>query len=241
LTAAPGAARLDPVPDAVPPRTLVDLFEASVAAHGHRPLFVTKEGDRWVETSYAAFSRTVDDLRAGLAGLGVGPGEKVGIIANNRVEWAAAAYATYGLGAVLVPMYESQRDREWAFIVADAGIQVLLASTAGIVRRVSGFTPLRIVVQLDDDDDDGDRTYRGLVEAGAMHPVPVRRPAPGDPACLLYTSGTTAEPRGVILSHANIVSNVVGLSSQIPLPPTTAPSRSSPGPTPSATPSSCTW
>ena len=118
-----------------PPDSLVDLLEASVAAHGSRAAFLTKESGRWSETSYAAFARVVDELRGGLAALGIAPGDRVGIIANNRIEWAAIAYATYGLGAALVPMYESQPAREWTFIARDNTGQSRLADAQPPTRR----------------------------------------------------------------------------------------------------------
>jgi long-chain acyl-CoA synthetase len=204
-------------------RTLVDLFEASVAAHGSRPVFVSKEGPGWTETSYAAFARMVDHLRGGLASLGIGPRDRVGIIAGNRIEWAAAAYATYGLSAVFVPMYESQKDQEWAFIVRDSGLKVLLVSGGDVHRRVAGLPreipTLSAVVVIDGEGEGAAHSYRRLLLAGAGRPAPILHPDAADTACLLYTSGTTAEPKGVILSHGNITSNVLALASVIPLSP----------------------
>src|SRR5436305_4936049 len=125
------------------PHSLIDLLDASAAAQGARDAFLSKEGERWVATSYTAFARAVDELRGGLAALGVGPGDHVGIIANNRVEWAVIAYATYGLGAALVPMYESQLAREWTFIARDAGLRVLFVATAEIHARLAAVpTPI---------------------------------------------------------------------------------------------------
>src|SRR5215471_20424934 len=122
--------------------SLVDVLETSVAQYRTRPLFVTKSGPRmWLETSYEQFSELVDDLRAGLASLGIGPRDRVGIVSNNRIEWAVVAYATYGLGAELVPMYEAQRAKEWAFIAADAAIKVLFTGTPAIHREVLQFAP----------------------------------------------------------------------------------------------------
>src|SRR3954463_14606143 len=100
--------------------SLVDLLESSVAKYGERPLLGTKRGGRWVYTTYAEFQALVDALRAGLVSIGVGRGDKVGVIANNRLEWAVLAYATYGVGAALVPMYESQLEKDWEFIVRDS-------------------------------------------------------------------------------------------------------------------------
>jgi long-subunit acyl-CoA synthetase (AMP-forming) len=90
------------------PESLFDAFEANVRQHAERPLFLTKTGGSWQPVSYAEFSAQVDAVRSGLHGLGVGAGDRVGIIANNCVAWAALAYGCQGLSAALVPMYTTQ-------------------------------------------------------------------------------------------------------------------------------------
>ncbi|MCX7808723.1 MAG: AMP-binding protein, partial [Deltaproteobacteria bacterium] len=97
-------------------KTLLEIFEASTKRYPDRPLFGTKRRGVWVWTTYREFAEKVAKIRGGLAHLGVGKGDFVAIISNNRPEWAIAAYATYGRGAVLVPMYESQSPSEWAYI-----------------------------------------------------------------------------------------------------------------------------
>ncbi len=152
------------------PHSLIDSLEASAAAHGPRDAFLTKENGRWVPTSYASFARVVDELRGGLAALGIGPGDRVGIIANNRIEWAAVAYATYGLGAALVPMYESQLAREWTFIARDAGLRALFVATADIHARLAAvptpLTTLQHVVRLSSDGSSA-LTFASLRATGA--------------------------------------------------------------------------
>lgn len=92
--------------------TLVDMHLITRQSFGDRPLFGTKRGDskespfEWL--TYKDFGKKVDECRAALAGLGISRGDSVGIISNNREEWAVCAYATYSLGGVFVPMYEEQ-------------------------------------------------------------------------------------------------------------------------------------
>ena len=95
----------------------------------------------------------VDAFRGGLASLGVQRGDTVAIVSDNRVEWAVAAYACYGLGAAYVPMYEAQHPKEWEFIVRDCEAKVLIVATDAHPReggRLSGSVPsLRHIVVLD--------------------------------------------------------------------------------------------
>jgi long-chain acyl-CoA synthetase len=200
--------------------SLVDMLAHSVAHHSAETLFLTKSDGAWHPTSYAAFEQQVNHLRGGMAALGVGPGDRVGIIANNCIEWAAAGYATYGLGAAFVPMYESQVDKEWAFIARDAGIKLLFVASPDVFQRVSRFSlaiPCLEHLVLLGGKGDAKVTYRSLSAAGERMPHRALHQAPSATACLMYTSGTTGDPKGVVLSHANILSNVAALLQVIPL------------------------
>lgn len=202
-------------------KTLVELLDQAVQRHGDRDLFGTKKDGRWTWTTYREFGSQVDRFRAGLAALGAGRGDNVGIIANNRVEWAVAAYACYGLGAAFVPMYEAQHPKEWEFIVRDCEAKVLIVASEGILAKVRAFAPtmpwLRALVLIDERTNGGGRdaqeketTFASLLASAS--PVPSIRPEPGDVAGLIYTSGTTGNPKGVMLTHSNIASNVSAIA-----------------------------
>ncbi len=200
------------------PDNLVEFLENSLARRPDRPLFGTKNAQGVYEwLTYRQFGRRVDELRAGLAGLGVGRGDAVGIIANNRTEWAIAAYATYGLGGRFVPMYESELPRIWEYIVADSAIKVLFVSKPEILQKVSDF-PQKIpnLAHLVLVEGTGPGSMEALEEAGRLHPVKAIHPGPDEIAGLIYTSGTTGEPKGVLLSHKNCTSNSMAGVSMYP-------------------------
>ncbi len=109
-------------------RNLVEVYRTSCDRFADRSLFGTKKEGVWKWMSYREFADLVDRVRGGLAGLGIGAGDRVAIISDNRVEWAAAAYATYGLGAAFVPMYQAQRPSEWQFILGDCNARVVFVA-----------------------------------------------------------------------------------------------------------------
>src|SRR5260370_3810662 len=200
-------------------KTLVDIFRHSVREHGARELFGTKRDGVWRYTTYADFGHSVDRLRGGLASLGIERGDRVGIVSNNRVEWAVAAFACYTLGAVFVPMYEAQSPKEWDFIVRECGAKSLFVANLAILDKarnlLESIPTLRSLVVIDRAPNgaqgappDGKRitTYAELVDSGQV--VPAVDPTPDDLAALIYTSGTMGTPKGVMLTHLNLGSNV---------------------------------
>jgi long-chain acyl-CoA synthetase len=201
--------------------TLVDVFDHAVKTFASRPLFGTKRSGTWEWMPYEEFGRQVTRIRAGFAGLGLTRGDCVALIANNRVEWAVAAYAAFGLGVYLVPMYEAQHEKDWDYIVRDCRAKVLIAANPTIVETCKKFLQtiptLERIVCLDGEVTDGDAvtSWKSLLattaEVAAIHP------APTDTACIIYTSGTTGNPKGVILSHSNFASNVGAVHEMFPI------------------------
>ena len=192
------------------PDNLVSLFENSVEKFSENPLFGTKNaaGDyEWV--TYGQVGRRVDNLRSGLARMSIKKGDAMGIIADNRTEWAVCAFAAYGLGARYIPMYEKELPQTWQYIINDGGVGVLFVATPEILKQVNRFIHempgLEKVLLIDGQ---GEDTMEELEQMGQTHPVPAIHPDPQDIAVLIYTSGTTGDPKGVLLSHGNFTSNV---------------------------------
>jgi len=191
------------------PDNLVELFENSVKKYGERQYLGTKNkaGEyEWI--TYREMGERVDNLRAGLASLGIRQGDAVGIIANNSVEWAVGHFAVNGLGAMYVPMYEAELPQVWEYIVRDSAVKLLFVSQQRILERVSDF-PKRIptlerIILIHGT---GPDTMAALEKAGAEKPVKSVYPKPEEVAVLVYTSGTTGDPKGVLLMHGNWTSN----------------------------------
>lgn len=195
--------------------SLVDLCNRSCEKFATRPLFGTKGPDGWSWTTYAGFHELVVRCRAGLSNLGVTGGDKVAILSNNCVPWAVCAHATWALGATLVPMYEAQLESERQFILSESGATVVFAANEAIAGRLAAvranLPALRHVIVFE-----GARTdptsYAALLDRTRATAPP--SPAPVDErvtANLIYTSGTTGLPKGVLLTHGNVVSNVNAL------------------------------
>ncbi len=202
-------------------QSLVDLFEKSCEAYAGNELFGTKKASGWQWITYGEFKSLVDRFRGGLAAIGVGAGDRVGIVADNRVEWAVAAYATYGLKAQFVPMYQAQKPSEWRFILEDSESKVVIAATEAIAEQLRGLEleGLSAIISMDGGPDD-EHSFEATLAAGEANPVEAQHPDSADLAGFIYTSGTTGQPKGVMLSHGNICSNVNGIHALFTFDPT---------------------
>ncbi len=201
--------------------TLVDIYHDAVKTFPDCPAFGTKKNGEWQWMTYLEFGRATDAFRAGLASLGLQRGDRVAIIANNRVEWAVSAYACYGLGVAFVPMYEAQLPKDWEFILADCEAKAVIVATDAIAEKCRVFLgsvpSLKHIISLDPQTktDDQVKSYAALCKTEPN--VPTIRPDPKDIAGFIYTSGTTGNPKGVILSHENFASNVSAIHEVFPM------------------------
>ncbi|MCL2776963.1 MAG: long-chain fatty acid--CoA ligase [Polyangiaceae bacterium] len=202
-------------------QTLVDIYQNATIAFSDLPLFGTKRDGEWSWMTYREFGRKTDGLRAGLAALGLSRGDHVGIIANNRYEWAAAAYACFGLGIAFIPMYEAQLPTDWEFIVRDSEIKALFVATNAIYNKTRNLLEvvpsLKHIISFDAATMTSHKTLSFHELAETAPTVPMIPITSTDVACIIYTSGTTGNPRGVILSHGNIASNVSAIHECFPM------------------------
>ncbi|MEC4019282.1 AMP-binding protein [Streptomyces sp. H27-D2] len=188
-----------------------NLDRAIAAFPDHEALVDLESGRRW---TYAAFGEAVEEVALGLLAKGVLKGDRVGIWALNRPEWVLVQYATARIGAIMVNLNPAYRVHELAYVLKQAGIEVLISEVAyktsdyrRMVEQVRAESPaLRDVVYL------GSATWDGLIAAGSgiPHGRLAAREAElscDDPVNIQYTSGTTGFPKGATLSHHNILNN----------------------------------
>ncbi len=200
------------------PDNLVALIENSVKKHAQNPLFGTPDSQgqySWI--TYEKVGARIDNLRAGLAAIGIKANDTLGVISRNRVEWAVAAFAAFGLGARFIPMYEKELPKIWRHIIHDGEIKALFVPDEGIKKQIEALRPdlpeLKTVICIDGE---GDETMHALERSGRQNPVAAIHPQPDDIAVLIYTSGTTGNPKGVLLSHGNLTSNFIAGGAMFP-------------------------
>lgn len=200
--------------------SLVQVFNRSIEKFGDRALFGVKREGEWQWMTYGDWGDRVRRMRTALQLLGVEAGDRVAVIANNSPEWATGAYASYGLGAAYVAMYESQLDKDWQHILADCGAKVLIVANEEIAQRVRGFRQelpaLKEVIVISGTPKGGEQGFAELLK---NEPSDLVDPGPDAIADFIYTSGTTGKPKGVRLTHRNLAYNVSAIHAVFPLEP----------------------
>lgn len=200
--------------------SLVQVFNASTHKYADRPLFGVKRDGQWQWMTYGEWGNRVRRMRTALHNLGIEAGDRVAVIANNSPEWAIGAYASYGLGAAYVAMYESQLDKDWKYILGDCGAKLLFVANEQIAQRVRAFRhelpDLKEVVLFSGEPAKGEHAFADLLQS---EPSDLVDPGPDAIADFIYTSGTTGNPKGVRLSHQNLAYNVSAIHEVFPMEP----------------------
>ncbi len=209
-------------------REITRLFDFPYHQRKHYNIpdaFVTKVNGEWIKTSTDQYVDQANAVSRGLLRMGVKKNDKIAVIStNNRSEWHILDIGILQVGAQNVPVYPTISAEEYAYILNHSEASYCIVSDAEVLAKVNAIrdkTPtLREVFCLNDVS--GCKSWTEILRLGAdtsnQNEVETRKAevSPKDLATIIYTSGTTGKPKGVMLSHENIVSNVLGSEQRIP-------------------------
>ncbi|MBI3855525.1 MAG: long-chain fatty acid--CoA ligase [Planctomycetes bacterium] len=195
------------------PRTLAELFTQGIEKFPRPDRFLQKTNGAYHPVSTEEFARRVRACAGALASIGIARGDRVAILSYNRVEWAIADYACQLLGAADVPIYSTLPADQVAYILQDSGSKAVFAENAEQVAKVRGVVP-HVVSFVPAD---GAVSFEDFLKKGKDAPPATVEPE--DVATIIYTSGTTGVPKGVALTHRNLVSNTLASASAFDVTP----------------------
>ncbi len=198
--------------------TLTDLFLERVRLSPEGKAYRWFDGTAWVDMNWAEAGTEVGRWQAALSRENLKPGDRVGLCSRNRVEWMCFDQAALGLGLVVVPLFYNDRPDNMAYCLTDAGAKLLLLEDGKQweALRTQASTIERVVCLNDAPKNDAKAVSakQWLPQKGAaLLPSPTKA---DELATLVYTSGTTGRPKGVMLSHRNIVSDLRAVLEAVP-------------------------
>ncbi len=193
-------------------KNLVLDFQASVSKLRHRTCWRFYRQGRWHRWSWLEVWDRVRDLALGLKSLGVAKGDRVAILSGTRVEWSLSDLAVLSLGAVAVPIYPSSTPNQVAYILGNSGAKAVFVEDRVQLRKLASFRKrlkaLRIVILMEGAEAGGALTLDRILRLGRegneeAWDKGVQGLEPGATATIVYTSGTTGDPKGAVITHLN--------------------------------------
>src|SRR5688572_18371943 len=214
------------------PQTVPHFCIESFLRNDKADALAYKVDDVWHKIAGTEAVERIKRIALGLSSLGVKAGDRIAIISENRPEWSLMDLAILSLKAVNVPIYTTQAVEQIRFILENSGAKMLCVSGKKLYKHaeeaIRSVERIEKLVFFDDDAVDGDRRSMSLAsiekqgeaileQEPAAFDEMLSHVASDDLATIIYTSGTTGEPKGVMLTHNNFVSNVVSISKGLPI------------------------
>src|ERR1041385_6847321 len=210
------------------------LILAAVLRHNKEDALNYREDGKWFNIPAATFVERVKSVALGLASLGVRPGDRIALLSENRPEWSISDLAILSLGAINVPIYTTQALEQVDYLLSDSGARAIFISNRRLYKHVKPVLdqrPLEHLIFFEDEVAEDvahgfaltslEQKGRELAQErpGAFEAY-LQAVHPDDLATIIYTSGTTGEPKGVMLTHNNFISNVTSIGKGLPIGPT---------------------
>jgi len=215
------------------PASLPQLCLTATLKHGKSDALNQKVDGEWIHIAATTFVERVRHVTLGLAQLGIKRGDRIALLSENRPEWSIVDLAILSLGAVNVPIYTTQAVDQIRYILTDSGSRALFVSNRRLFKHAHkalerlGFLE-RVIFFDEEAGGEGiasTMTLAALEENGRLRfsDAPqsfdeyLSATQPNDLATIIYTSGTTGEPKGVMLTHNNFISNVLAITDGLPI------------------------
>lgn len=200
-------------------KSLIDILKQSKDLYGDKPCMRRFDGEKFVDLSFRQFENKALNIARGLLSLGLNPEDRVALLSENRPEWGASYLGTLAAGCVNVPLDALLKVSGWSHIIRDSGAAVLIVSRNFLpeLEQIFGDLPnLKYIICMD-------KPLSGsiavslseLEEKGGQFSEALPTIESSDIAAILYTSGTTGQAKGVMLTHQNIATDIEGVLQKI--------------------------
>lgn len=184
----------------------------------------SKVNGNWVKISTSEYVQTSNNISAGLLAMGIKKGDAIATVSNNRYEWNFMDMGMLQIGAIHVPMYPTISESDYKFILNDCGAKLIIVSDIDLLNKINAikYDVPSLTEVFTFNDIAGAKSWKEIAELGKKNLDEKRIQeikdaiTEKDLATIIYTSGTTGVPKGVMLSHENLMSNTIGSSPLVP-------------------------
>ena len=206
-------------------KRIFDFSKLALEKFPNEDCLVTKKNGTWIKTSTAEFINQGNKISRGLLKLGIKPGDKIGLItSNNRTEWGIMDLGISQIGVVTVPVYPTISEEDYIYIFNNSEIKYCFVSDADLYKKLKNAKPNipSLVGIFTFDEIDGAPNWNEILDLGENESTQnevedlAKAINPEDLATIIYTSGTTGKPKGVQLTHRNLVANVTASNPRVP-------------------------
>ncbi len=192
-------------------KTLADLLPLAAKRYGDHPAVRYKDGGQWVDRSFNQVLEIAQPLGLGLTDLGIGKGDRVAILSNTRPEWTYFDFAALGIGAVVVPIYQTNSPEECRYVLENSDAKVVVVEDDEQLAKVAEvrdrLPQLQHVVLMVGEGEGAlsmaELTARGNAVDASVWEQRCQAVTPDDVCTFIYTSGTTGPPKGCVITHGN--------------------------------------
>jgi len=203
---------------------LIDVLPYQLKTYPKEDALCDKITGEWRKYSTADCNKIVNDFSLGLLKLGIEKNDKIAIISGNRTEWVFIDIGSLQVGAVIVPLYPNMSEDNYNYIFEDAQVKLIFVANQDLFEKVNRVKKKidRTIEVFTFDEVEGARNWKEISKmsdpslSDKLNSV-IESIVEDDLATIIYTSGTTGVPKGVMLTHKNIVSNVISLSQILPI------------------------
>lgn len=208
--------------------TIISEIDKGLQHHDKQVLFGTKRDGKWIEMGKEEFQTKVRNLALGLRELGIEKGDRISLHSENSAEWLICDQAILSIGAVNVPIYTTQPGEQIEYILKNSQTKAHIVSTDKLFHDtkpvIKSIETVEAVISILGSEHQKLKRFEDILARGAarhqeepeLFEELKSQVKPDDLATLIYTSGTTGDPKGVMLTHENIASNVIGSIERVP-------------------------
>lgn len=199
-------------------KRLFDILDNYLEKHPNQTTAIAgKKNKTWKTYSIQKYSELTNTLSYGLISIGIKPGDRIGLVSHNRPEWNMLDFAIMQVGAICVPIYPTISQEDYKYILHHTEMKMIIFEGKSLSNKLTPlFKEFPLLTEIFTFDAQGEsyRTFDDLIESGKENPQPEllnqikNQIKSQDLATIIYTSGTTGNPKGVMLSHDNIVNNM---------------------------------